>query len=107
MIGHPELYSRIPNKAVGGFTHWLQSFAKPSGLVSDFRLALRGHTLRPVSPSPTTVSGASRTAACASWEITFPYPKCRTLRPSVKEYSVFTQSAGVTDINESRFVSLN
>jgi len=106
VVGHPELYSRIPNKAVGGFIHWLKSFAQPNGLVSDFKIALQGHThMAGMTSCDFGVWGFENGCLCDMAEYTAD-PKCRTPRPWIKAYSVFTQAGGVTDINESGLVIL-
>lgn len=44
IVGHPEVYSRIPNKSVGGFIDWLMRKAMPLGLINEFQYAVMGHT---------------------------------------------------------------
>lgn len=44
IVGHPSLFSKIPNKSVGGFIDWLMKKAMPMGLVKPFSAAVMGHT---------------------------------------------------------------
>ena len=44
IIGHPALFSKIPNKSVSGFIDWLMKKAIPVGLVTPFSAAVMGHT---------------------------------------------------------------
>lgn len=44
VVGHPEVYSKIPNKSVGSFIDWLKRKALPMGLIHDFKYAVMGHT---------------------------------------------------------------
>lgn len=44
VVGHPEVYSRIPNRSVTGFIDWLMRKATPMGLVKEFKYAVMGHT---------------------------------------------------------------
>jgi hypothetical protein len=107
VIGHPEVFSIIPNRAVSTFIHWLQSFALPMGLVQDFKVAGIGHTHQ-----------AGKTFAdygVVGFEMgcmqTLPDysadPKLRgAKRPPVIGYTVFIQEDGVTNVEESNFIPL-
>ena len=44
ILGHPEKFSQIPNRAVGSFIHWLMSYAIPQKLVKPFTMVGMGHT---------------------------------------------------------------
>lgn len=44
IVGHPEISSSVPNKAVDRFIQWLNGVALPYGLINPFRVAAMGHT---------------------------------------------------------------
>lgn len=101
IIGHPEMYSKIPNKAVGNFIHWLKSFAEPAGLVKAFRAAAMGHTHQ-AGKTWNDFGVVGFEMGCLE-----KYPdyvgdaKARTPRPWVQCYTKFVLEEGKVDINQS------
>lgn len=45
IVGHPELFSKIPNKSVGGFIDWIKKKAEPAKMLKGpVNVAIIGHT---------------------------------------------------------------
>jgi hypothetical protein len=107
VLSHAEKFSKIPNRAVGDVIHWLQSYAKPQGLVDDFRVVIQAHTHQAgktyndygvVGIEAGTLSAVPGYAG---------NPKLMgSQRPSVVGYTVVYQEDGVTDRNATNFVEL-
>lgn len=109
ILGHPEVFSKIPNKAVGGFVHWLQSYALPKGMVKPFRMVGIGHT-HMAGKTWCDYDVVGMEMGCLA--LTPDYaadPKIRGAgRKNVKGYSLFYQDreTGKTDRNRSNFFEL-
>lgn len=107
VIGHPEVFSIIPNRAVSTFIHWLQSFALPMGLVDPFKVVGIGHTHQ---AGKTFCDFGVVGMEMGCMQVLPDYsadPKLRgSKRPPVIGYSVFIQNDGVTDVEESNFIPL-
>lgn len=107
VIGHPETYSIIPNRAVSNFIQWLESFAKPMGLVDDFKVVGIGHTHQ---AGKTFADFGVVGFEMGCMQILPDYsadPKLRgAKRPPVIGYTVFIQEDEVTNVEESNFIPL-
>jgi hypothetical protein len=107
ILSHAEKFSKIPNRAVGDVIHWLQSYARPQGLVDDFKVVIQAHTHQAgktyndygvVGIEAGTLSAVPGYAG---------NPKLMgAQRPSVVGYTVVYQENGVTDRNATNFVEL-
>jgi UDP-2,3-diacylglucosamine pyrophosphatase LpxH len=106
VLGHPEIYSKIPNKSVGNFIHWLKSFAEPAGVVQPFKVAGIGHTHQAgMTWNDFGVVGFEM-GCMEKYPDYVGDPKARTPRPWVQGYTKFVLEDGVVNINESRFFTL-
>jgi hypothetical protein len=107
ILSHAEKFSKIPNRAVGDVIHWLQSYARPQGLVDDFKVVIQAHTHQAgktyndygvVGIEAGTLSAVPGYAG---------NPKLMgAQRPSVVGYTVVYQEDGITDRNATNFVEL-
>ncbi len=107
VFSHAEKYSQIPNRAVSGpVLQWLMSFARPQGIVSDFRCVVQGHTHQ-----AGTVIGdfnvlAIENGCMCPVQSYQGDAKIMSRRPPQLGWSVIRQDNGRTDIRESRFIPL-
>lgn len=107
ILGHPEKYSRIPNKVVGEFISYLMRFRTTLKL-NEFRVVGAGHTHQAgITWNDYGVVGFEM--GCLSETPDYASdPKMGGARPAVKGYTMFYQDkvTGRTDINLSRFYQL-
>src|ERR1017187_1877015 len=108
VVGHPESYSKIPVKGAGLFCDWIMKTAVPAGIIkSPVKLVLQGHTHGAGLVWNDYGIWAGETGCmCRMGDYTSD-PKLRTPRPWCPGHVVTEQIDGVTDINSTRFVSLN
>lgn len=105
IISHAEVYSKIPNRAVGNLIQWLQSFATPSGIVNpNWRVALQAHTHQAgKTHCDFGKVGFELGCMCHTQEYQGS-PKIQSVRPIVRGWTVLYQDEnGRTDINRSHF----
>ena len=107
VLGHAELYSKIPGRAVHNFAHWLKSTAEPYKLVEPFRVVANGHTHQQVSMFDDFALRCYELGCMTRLPEYAGDPKCRTPRPWWVGYHVFIQYDGRTNLSESYFVDLN
>ncbi len=106
IIGHPELYSKIPNRSVANFIHWLKSFAEPAGLLQPFKVVSMGHTHQAgMTWNDFGVVGLEM-GCLEKYPDYVSDPKCRTPRPWVQGYTKFVLEDDKVVLNESRFYTL-
>ena len=110
ILGHPERFSTIPNRAVGTFIHWLMSYALPAGLVQPFKMVGMGHTHQ-AGKTWNDYGVVGMELGCLSQTPDYAGdPKLRgAARPTVLGYSLFYQDrkTGATNRNLSNFYELN
>lgn len=100
---HAEVYSRIPNRAVGNVIHWLKSFAQPQGLIGEFKVAIQNHTHQAgVTFNDYGIVGVENGCACLLGDYCAS-PQMMTPRPWINGFTTLTQVDGVTDLNSIRF----
>lgn len=105
VIGHPELFSKIPNKSASSFIHWLESVALTQKLIKPFRVAAMGHTHQ-AGKTWNDYGKVGMELGCLSAAPDYAAdPKLRGAgRPPVLGYSIFVQDQqGRTDVNASNF----
>lgn len=104
---HAEVYSKIPNKAVGVVIHWLKSYAEPQGLVKPFRVVAQNHTHQfGMTWNDFGTWGIENGCMCEVGDYCG-NPQLRgAARPWMKGYTVAHQVDGVTDISRLRVVPL-
>jgi len=108
VLGHPEKFSRIPNKVVGEFISYLVRFRNRLKL-NEFRVVGAGHTHQAgMTWNDYGVVGFEMGCLCDTPEYASD-PKMPGARPSVKGYTMFLQdrATGRTNINLSRFYELS
>jgi len=105
ILGHPEVYSQIPGRPVENFIKWLRTVAQPNGIVDEFNVVGIGHTHSYSQIRTFGAWGFEMGCLCPYQEYTA-NPKLKTKREWNKGYTRFVQYDGVTDINQSGFISL-
>jgi hypothetical protein len=104
---HAEVYSKIPNRAVGTVIHWLKSYAEPQGLVKPFKVVIQNHTHQAgLTWNDFGIWGIENGCMCQVGDYCGSPQLRGAARPWMKGYSVAHQIDGVTDISRLRFVPL-
>jgi hypothetical protein len=104
---HAEVYSKIPNRAVGNVIHWLKSYAEPQMLVKPFKVVVQNHTHQfGLTWNDFGVYGIENGCMCDVGDYCS-NPQLRGApRPWLKGYTVAHQVNGVTDISRLRVIPL-
>lgn len=107
VLGHPEIYSVIPNRAALNFVHYLHGKLLPMGVIQPFRVAAIGHTHQAGKTFVDYGVVAFEMGCLAQVPEYDGHPKLfGAKRPQVVGYTVFYQKDGRTDIGRSNFVPL-
>lgn len=107
VIGHPEVYSIIPNRAVSNFIHYLQSKLLPAGVIGPFTVAGIGHTHQAGKTfTDFATVGFEMGCMCLTPEYDGQARIYGAKRPQVVGYTKFYQLDGKTDLAESNFIPL-
>lgn len=108
ILGHPEKYSKIPNKVVGAFIDYLVRF-RSSLKLNDFRVVGAGHTHQ-AGKTWNDFGIVGFEMGCLSETPEYASdPKMFGARPAIKGYTLFLQDreTGRTNINLSNFYELS
>lgn len=109
IIGHPALFSKIPNKSVGGFIDWLMKKAIPVGLIKPFSAAVMGHThMAGKTWNDFGVIGIENGCLCMTPDYDSGDKLSGALRPLTRGYTLFKTNklTGQTSHNDVQFVEL-
>ncbi len=110
VIGHPELYSRIPNKSVGGFIDWIYKKAIPVGLVkAPVSAAVMGHThMAGKTWNDYQVIGIENGCMCLTPDYDAGPKLAGAPRPLTRGYTLFrtNKKTGLTATNDINFVEV-
>jgi len=110
VIGHPELYSRIPNKSVGGFIDWVYKKAIPVGLVHlPVSAAVMGHThMAGKTWNDYQVIGIENGCMCLTPDYDAGPKLAGAPRPLTRGYTLFrtNKKTGLTATNDINFVEV-
>jgi hypothetical protein len=103
---HAEVFSIIPNRAVGNVINWLFSYALPKKLVQPFRIVIQAHTHQ---AGKTYNNGGIVGIENGCMTHTPEYQgsaKIMSPRPSTVGYTrLYQDQNGVTDLNRTNFVA--
>lgn len=110
VIGHPELYSRIPNKSVGGFIDWIMKKAVPVGLVkAPVSAAVMGHThMAGKTWNDYGIVGIENGCLCMTPDYDSGAKLAGSPRPLTRGYTLFRTNklTGKTSRNDIQFIEL-
>lgn len=110
VIGHPELYSRIPNKSVGGFIDWIHKKAIPVGLIkAPVSAAVMGHThMAGKTWNDYQVIGIENGCLCMTPDYDSGAKLAGSPRPLTRGYTRFRTNklTGKTSRNDIQFIEL-
>lgn len=110
VIGHPEIYSRIPNKSVGGFIDWIHKKAIPMGLVkAPVSAAVMGHThMAGKTWNDYAVVGIENGCICMTPDYDAGAKLAGAPRPLTRGYTKFrtNRNTGITSRNDIQFIEL-
>lgn len=110
VVGHPEVYSSIPNKAVGKFIHWIKSEALPKGLLHEpITAAVMGHTHQAGKTwNDYHIIGIENGCLCMTPDYASGAKLCGASRPLTRGYTMFKTNklTGRTGRNDIQFVEL-
>lgn len=109
IIGHPEMYSKIPNKSVGTFIEFLYKKALMYGVIKPFRYAVMGHThMSGKTWNDYGVIGIENGCLCMTPDYDG-NPQCAgAFRPATLGYTRFATDleTGMTNPNDINFIQL-
>lgn len=108
ILGHPEKFSKIPNRVVGDFIDYLMRYRTILKL-NDFRVVGAGHTHQ-AGKTWNNFGVVGFEMGCLSETPEYAAdPKLGGARPAIKGYTMFYQdrATGRTDINASNFYELS
>lgn len=107
ILGHPEVFSQIPNRAALNFVHYLQGKLLPMGVIQPFRVAAIGHTHQAGKTFVDYGVVAMEMGCMAQVPDYDGNPKLfGARRPQAVGYTVFYQRGGKTDLDRSNFIPL-
>ena len=110
VVGHPSLYSKIPNKSVGGFIDWIYKKAIPMDLVhGPVSAAVVGHThMAGKTWNDYGVVGIENGCLCMTPDYDAGDKLQGAPRPLTRGYTVFktNKTTGKTSRNDIQFVEL-
>jgi predicted phosphodiesterase len=110
VIGHPELYSKIPNKSVGGFIDWVMKKAVPMGLVHNpISAAVMGHThMAGKTFNDYAIIGIENGCVCMTPDYDAQPKLNGAARPLTRGYTLFktNKKTGLTKSNDINFIEL-
>jgi predicted phosphodiesterase len=110
VIGHPEVYSKIPNKSVGGFIDWIMKKAVPMGLVHNpISAAVMGHThMAGKTFNDYSIIGIENGCVCMTPDYDAQPKLCGAARPLTRGYTLFRTNKETkrTKPNDINFVEI-